>query len=165
MGLAQERAKVSIRRAASADAPGILECLSAAFADYREAYTRSAFLDTVLTRETIQQRLAEMVVFVAINNCEQVVGTIGCQVVGRGEGHLRGMAVLPGWQGAGVASVLLQCAEAELHDKGCAHVTLDTTAPLARAVRFYEKNGYRRSGRITDFFGLPLFEFHKSLSP
>jgi GNAT superfamily N-acetyltransferase len=163
MAVSERRAKVSIRRATRVDAPGILECLSAAFADYRQAYAPSAFLDTVLTPETIEERLAKMAVFVAVNDSNQVVGTIACQAVGKDEGHLRGMAVLPAWQGAGVASQLLQRAEAELRRAGCAHVTLDTTAPLVRAMRFYERNGYRRSGNVTDFFGMSLFEYHKSL--
>ena len=38
-----------------------------------------------------------------------------------------------------------------------------TTEPLERAMRFYEKHGYRRSGRVTDFFGMTLHEWVKSL--
>jgi len=38
----------------------------------------------------------------------------------------------------------------------------DTTEPLRPAVRFYERNGYRASGRVTDF-GMPLFEYVKRL--
>ncbi len=44
-----------IRRATDSDAPGILETLRAAFEDYRDRYTREAFLDTVLTLETVGQ--------------------------------------------------------------------------------------------------------------
>jgi hypothetical protein len=29
--------------------------------------------------------------------------------------------------------------------------------------RFYEKCGFRRSGNVSDFFGMPLFDFHKLL--
>ncbi len=32
-------------------------------------------------------------------------------------------------------------------------------------MRFYEKHGYRRSGRITDFFGMALHEYGKELGP
>jgi hypothetical protein len=48
---------------------------------------------------------------------------------------------------------------------GCSFATLDTTAPLARAIRFYERNGYVRSGVIADFFGMALFEYRKQLQP
>ena len=79
------------------------------------------------------------------------------------EGHLRGMAVLPEWQGRGVAEKLLQTAEQELASRQCARITLDTTEPLQRAMRFYQKHGYRPTGRITDFFGMPLHEYVKQL--
>ncbi len=105
-----------------------------------------------------------MSVFVAVTADNQMVGTIACAVVHAGEGHLRGMAVLPGWHGRGIAEKLLQSAEAELAARGCSRVTLDTTEPLQRAMRFYEKHGYIASGRTTDFFGMTLHEYVKELS-
>ncbi len=30
-------------------------------------------------------------------------------------------------------------------------------------MRFYESHGYRRSGEVTDFFGMPLHEYVKDL--
>jgi len=117
----------------------------------------------VLTTETIHQRLADMKVFVAVDAFAQIVGTIGCQVVDNHEGHLRGMAVRPEWQGSGVSTRLLETAEEELRRAGCTRVTLDTTEPLKRAVAFYEKKGFRSTRRIGQFFGMDLFEFSKSL--
>ena len=73
------------------------------------------------------------------------------------------MAVLPGYQGSGIAGQLLQAAEDELAAGKCWRVTLDTTGPLLRAMRFYEKHGYRVSGKTTDFFGMPLHEYLKDL--
>jgi N-acetylglutamate synthase-like GNAT family acetyltransferase len=156
-------ATFSIRAATSEDAPAILECLRAAFEDYRERYTRDAFVDTVLTPETVGHRMANMFVFVAIDSAQRIVGTVACNVVDRDEGHIRGMAVLPAWQGTGIAAELLKRAEAELRRGECRCVTLDTTEPLARAMRFYERNGFRRSGKVSDFFGMALFEYRKVL--
>jgi ribosomal protein S18 acetylase RimI-like enzyme len=155
----------SIRRATTPDSKAILECLAAAFEPYRERYTPAAYSDTVLSAETIQQRMTSMALFVAESQNGEIVGTIGCHVSRPGEGHLRGMAVLPSWQGHGVAERLLASAESELRNKRCARITLDTTEPLQRAMRFYEKNGYRRSGRVTDFFAMPLFEYVKLIAP
>lgn len=104
-----------------------------------------------------------MAVFVAKDASGRVVGTIACQSVGGGEGHLRGMAVLPEQRGTGVAQYLLEAAEQELWRAGCKLATLDTTAPLKRAIRFYEKNGYRATGRVQEFFGMPLYEYSKGL--
>ena len=44
---------------------------------------------------------------------------------------------------------------------GCQRIALDTTQPLERAMRFYEKNGYQRSGKVSDLFGMPLVEYVK----
>jgi len=92
-----------------------------------------------------------------------VVGTIACQVVGKNESHIRGMAVLPGWRGTGVALQLLRTTESYLQQSECTRVSLDTTAPLRRAIRFYETNGFRPSEKVRDFFGMPLFEYIKTL--
>ena len=155
---------LTVRRACAADAPAILECLRAAFEPYHSSYTRDAFHDTVLTPETLGERLGAMSVLVAVDPAGNIVGTIACALIDANEGHLRAMAVLPAWQGQGIAPQLLQAAEEELAARGCVRITLDTTEPLLRAVRFYEKHGYRRTGRTTDFFGMPLHEYAKDLS-
>ncbi|MGA9355158.1 MAG: GNAT family N-acetyltransferase [Terriglobales bacterium] len=158
----------TVRPAAEADSAGILACLHAAFEAYRSSYSVAAFADTVLTPATLQQRVATMRLFVAVSEVGEVIGTIGCQVVEASanskEGHIRGMAVLPAWQGSGVAAQLLQSAEGELRTRGCSWISLDTTEPLVAAQRFYEKNGFSRSGKVTDFFGMPLIEYIKTLT-
>ncbi len=150
-----------IRKAEASDGGAVLACLAAAFAPYRSLYTRDAFSDTVMDELSVGQRLQEMCVLVAVADAN-IVGTIGCQARGE-EGHLRGMAVLPEWQGTEVASKLLAGAEAELAKAGCKYVSLDTTKPLRRAIRFYEQHGFAPSGRVTDFFGMELFEYTKRL--
>ncbi len=153
-----------IRVATMGDAPEILACLRAAFEAYRTNYTPDAFTDTVLAPDSIHQRFSTMSIFVAVADDGRIVGTIACALVGSGEGHLRGMAVLPEWQGMGIAEELLQQAETELVSRNCSRITLDTTEPLQRAMRFYEKHGYRRSGRVSDFYGMRLHEYLKALN-
>jgi GNAT superfamily N-acetyltransferase len=150
-----------IRKASADDGTTILACLAATFEAYRQQYTPDAFADTVLDPTTVQERIREMCIFVAIYAIT-IVGTIGCKASGE-EGHLRGMAVLPEWQGSGVASSLLEAAETELRRAGCQFVTLDTTIPLERAIRFYQRHGFVASGRVSDFFGMQLFEYTKRL--
>lgn len=157
----RKRSPFELRKARPEDAPGVLACLAAAFEPYRSQYTPPAFADTILDTETIHVRLRDMCVFVAESE-DGVIGTIGCSVSGA-EGHIRGMAVLPPHQGLGIAAKLLDAAEAEILNNGCSRVTLDTTQPLSRAIRFYEKHGYRATGRVCDFFGMPLYEYSKSL--
>lgn len=134
--------------------------MHAAFDVYRDRYTPAGFADTV--PDSMEERLRTMAVFVATDE-GTVAGTISCAAHGS-EGHLRGMAVRPEWQGGGIARALVEAAESELQTRGCKRVTLGTTEPLERAMHFYAKSGYRRTGRISDFFGMTLIEWAKSLN-
>lgn len=154
---------ISIRAATRADVPGIVACLADAFVPYRNEYTDGAWRDTVVTEETMAGRLETMSVVVALDPHGTVVGTIGYRVLPGGEGHLRGMAVRPPWHGRGVAESLLDWAEAALSAEGCTKVTLNTTLPLVRALRFWEKHGYGPAGRVSDFHGMEITEMVKHL--
>jgi GNAT superfamily N-acetyltransferase len=159
-----EREQVfTIRAAADEDSQGILECLALAFAPYRDAYTSEAFLDTVLTAQSVLDRMAQMSIFVATDVAGKVVGTIACKVTGEARGHLRGMAVRPEYHGSGLSARLLQAAEEKLRSSNCKRVTLNTTEPLKRASRFYQKYGYQPTGKLGSFFGMSLIEHAKSL--
>lgn len=154
---------IAIRQATAADCEAILACLRSAFEPFQPQYTPGAYSDTVLTLNTLQDRLREMAVFAAASDSGAIVGTIACKVVNNREGHLRGMAVVPLWQGRGIAQRLLDRAESHLRESGCHRITLDTTEPLRRAIRFYERNGFCATGRQFDFFNMPLFEYEKRL--
>lgn len=106
------------------------------------------FLDTLLTTETLQERLTKMNVFVALTSAKQVVGTVAGHALSSEKGHLRGMAVLPSMLGNGVSAQLLGQAEAELQLGGRCRVTWNTTEPLERAMRFYKKKRLRKSFRF-----------------
>jgi ribosomal protein S18 acetylase RimI-like enzyme len=151
---------ITIRRAQVGEAESICDCLKSAFEPFRTHYTAGAFQDTVCDPEAMRQRVVDMTVYVAIIPSGEIVGTIASSLEG-GEGHLRGMAVRPAWQGQRIAEQLLLRAEKELLVAGCATVTLDTTIPLQRAIRFYQKHGFAPTGKIIDFFGMPLHEYAK----
>ncbi|HSY99880.1 MAG TPA: GNAT family N-acetyltransferase [Terriglobales bacterium] len=153
--------EIEIRPAGQDDAGAILKCLAAAFDPYRAEYSPAAFADTVLDEATVHVRFLQMHVLVATAS-GNVVGTIS-GVCHCGEGHLRGMAVLPEWRRLGVAAKLLAAIESYLRARGCNRIRLDTTLPLQAAMKFYEKNGYRRSTNMADFFGMPLLEYVKQL--
>jgi ribosomal protein S18 acetylase RimI-like enzyme len=158
-----ERRLSTVRKANVDDSAAILECLRIAFEPYRHYYPLEGFADTTLTPETLRSRFSTMCILVATSDAGEIVGTVAYRIVDPGEGHIRGMAVLPEWQGCGVAEQLLSAVESELRCTGCSRITLDTTAPLETAIRFYEKWGFRRSGKIGDFFGMPLIEYVKDL--
>lgn len=153
----------SIRKAALGDTDGILQCLEQAFMAYRSSYTPAGFIDTILTRESLRKRFTEMTLLVAVDESRRVIGTIAYKVEKNGEGHVRGMAVRPELHGCGAAKKLLDQVEADLRDLHCGIVTLDTTRPLQRAIRFYEKNGYRATGEVGSFFGMDLLAYRKEI--
>src|SRR5579859_6576597 len=128
--------KEEIRRAQPADVSEVLKCLAEAFKPYRDEYTVEGFADTVPDEASVQNRMQRMHVLVAVCHGE-IVGTVGGAVGENGEGHLRGMAVLPSFWGTGIAARLLAAIETDLRNLGCRRVTLDTTLPLQAAMRFY----------------------------
>jgi GNAT superfamily N-acetyltransferase len=152
-----------IRQATLADADSILACLAEAFAPFRSEYAPNAFADTVLTPETLASRFSAMTILIAEDASGTIAGTIAAGLGEDRDGHLRGMAVRAGRQGTGVAAQLLAAAESLLHARGCLRVTLDTTAPLTRAIAFYRRHGYAPTGRVQDFYGMPLYEYAKDL--
>ena len=154
---------IAVRSATPQDAEAILQCLVCAFEPYRSSYTPGAFADTILGSASFNERFASMSLLVAHTDEGAVIGTLAYAPSSLDEGHLRGMAVLPEFQGIGVAEMLLSRAESALKSKGCKFISLDTTAPLQCAMSFYEKHGYRRSGKVSDFFGMPLYEYVKQL--
>jgi len=154
----------SIREARADDVPGILACLAAAFEPYRPSYTEAAFADTVLDPATLHERLAMMTILVAVDETGRIVGTIGYRLMDEGaRGHVRGMAVLPEWKGSGLAAALMSAVEEALRRKACARMTLNSVAPLQRAIAFYERRGFRPTGNERDFFGMRLVEYAMAL--
>jgi putative acetyltransferase len=93
-----------------------------------------------------------------------VVGTVS--VVPRGDSlYIRGMAVLPHARGQNVGELLLQHVEDFAHGQGFRRLFLSTTPFLSRAIRLYERMGFRRIDEGPhDLFGTPLFTMEKELS-
>src|SRR5215471_11762141 len=113
---------VRIRRATAAEVSAVLHCLHAAFEPYRRLYSADAFADTTLTEETLLRRMAEMTVLVGCDASGTVVGTVAFHKKDDRTGHFRGMAVLPRWQGSGIAQMLLTEVEHRLHALDCSRV-------------------------------------------
>lgn len=153
-----------IRLATIEDAKAVHEVLIAAFEEYRFFYSPAGFTDTVLSEEEAKDRIKEMKVYVAVDRNGKIIGTIGWQKLNKEEGHIRGMGVIPSRQGKrSPATMLLKCVEREAQLENCKILTLDTTEILKRAQKFYEKNGYKQTGKTGNFFGSIIYEFAKTL--
>jgi len=153
-----------IRKARIKDARAIHIVLLAAFEEFRDYYSIEGFKDTVLSEEKAIDRINHMIVYVAVDFNGNIIGTIGWQRINNEEGHIRGMGVIPNWQGKnGPAASLLKEVEDEARLKGCSILTLDTTKVLRRAQNFYYKNGFRKTGKTGDFFGCLIYEYAKKI--
>ncbi|UCC19205.1 MAG: GNAT family N-acetyltransferase [Promethearchaeota archaeon] len=153
-----------IRKAIHSDANNIHKVILAAFEEYQEYYTPEGFADTVMSEKSTLERMREMILYVAINQEGSIIGSIGWQKINEKEGHIRGMAVHPQWQGRNSpAKALLQIVENDAKSRGCTFLTLNTTEILKRAQKFYEKNGFKRTGKMGDFFGSTIYEYIKLL--
>ena len=154
----------TIRLATIKDVKAVHEVLLAAFEEYRSYYSPEGFADTILSEERAKDRIKETNVYVAVNQHGKIIGTIGWEKLNESEGHIRGMGVIPSQQGRkGPAVSLLRQVERDAQLESCKILTLDTTEILKRAQNFYEKNGFKKTGKIGDFFGSIIYEFAKTL--
>lgn len=152
----------SIRLATATDCEPISSCIASAFEEFRQLYTAAAFADTVPTKEQVAERMRHMSIYVATGSNEVVVGTVACTFCGS-RAHLRGMAVRPKCQGADIAVRLLLMVEQDALHAGCSKITLGTTMVLQRAVHFYQRHGFTPTGAVSDFFGMSLHAYEKTL--
>ncbi|HXW67350.1 MAG TPA: GNAT family N-acetyltransferase [Thermoplasmata archaeon] len=161
--MAREARRIRIRGARLSDVAPILACLRDAFAPYRRRYTAVAFSATVLDARRLARRLRVQHVLVATDTHSRILGTVSVRLSAASHARLRGMAVPRERQGTGVANRLLRAALRFAHRRGCHRVTLETTPPLRRAMRFYERQGFRRTGRYRNWGGMRLIEYAASL--
>ena len=163
-----------IRVATTADADSVASVLSESFAEYKPLYTPEGYAATTPTAEQIRARWEEGPVWVAVGDGDDVGGVVSgvnvvvvgtVSAVPRGEElYVRSMAVVPSARGRRVGESLLARVEEFARAHGHARLTLTTTPFLSRAIRLYERAGFRPSGRgPLELFGTPLFEMSKDL--
>ena len=151
-----------IRLADSGEAAAIAAVLYEAFREFEPLYTAEGFAATTPKSEQIVERMSEGPIWVALVGGE-IVGTVSV-VLKREAVYVRGMAVLPRARGARVGKLLVDQVEQYGAENGCKRLFLSTTPFLERAIRLYEKFGFRRIPEGPhDLFGTPLFTMEKML--
>lgn len=154
--------EVVIRRAGAADAVAVAEVLARAFAGYAPRYTPEALAATTPPPAVLRARMAEGPVWMAEHG-GAAVGTVGAVRAGRGV-YVRSMAVVPEAVGQGIGRKLLAAAEAFAAAEGAGRLFLSTTPFLDRAIRLYERAGFRRTAAGPhDLLGTPIFTMEKQL--
>lgn len=66
--------------------------------------------------------------------------------------RLYSIAIAPHARGTGLGKALLQRSEACALEHDCAYLRLEVRSDNAAAIALYERNGYRRFGRISDYY-------------
>jgi ribosomal protein S18 acetylase RimI-like enzyme len=158
--MTEKKSGIQIRAAEPDDAPSIAAVLRESFVEYRDSYTDEGFAATTPASEHVLSRMSEGPVWVAA--CDAViVGT--ASVVPRGESlYIRGMAVLPSARGRRVGEALLRQVEEFARAQGHKRLFLSTTPFLSRAIKLYERAGFRRTDEGPhDLCGTPLFTMEK----
>jgi GNAT superfamily N-acetyltransferase len=154
---------VIVRDADERDIHEIHDVLANAFRQYHKDYTDGAYNITVVSVEELGKRLRdpEKVVFVAQMH-DSIVGTITIDMSG-GCFYVQSMAVSPFVQKKGIGILLLQRAEEYAVGKGIKKMLLECYEPLVKAIRLYEKFGFRRTGKSRPYSGITVFEMAKDL--
>jgi putative acetyltransferase len=84
--------------------------------------------------------------FVAVDAAERVVGTAGLLRTGPASGEVRKMFLLPEARGQGVGRALLDAVLEAARSRGLERLTLTTRHRYDRAIRLYERAGFRPAG-------------------
>jgi GNAT superfamily N-acetyltransferase len=131
---------IIFREATAADVPGI-------------SHVRTSVVENALTAAQLEERgitnasvaasfLADSKGWVALQGEEIVAFSLA----DRTTQSIFALFVLPAYEDRGIGSVLLDLALRWLWDNGAERVWL-TTGPGTKAVRFYEKRGWKRAGQ------------------
>jgi GNAT superfamily N-acetyltransferase len=84
------------------------------------------------------------------------VGCGGLRLLEPGSAEIKRMYVAPAARGTGVAVAILRALEAEARRLGVARLLLETGTAQPDAMRFYEREGYRRIDNFGPYAGEPL---------
>lgn len=84
--------------------------------------------------------------FVAVDAAERVVGTAGLLRTGPASGEIRKMFLVPEARGQGIGRALLDAVLAAARARGLERLTLTTRCRYDRAIRLYERAGFRPAG-------------------
>ena len=159
-----ENENITFRKAQIHEINDIHLVLSKAFEPYRKSYTTGALNATVLTPNDIQNRFLGQeyeVYVVTINN--YIVGTVSLLQKDQDQLYLRSMAVDPDYQSKGIGLFILKKIDELARRKNIKKISLETSKPLKRAIKFYKNFGFDFTGVTQNFYGIEIYEMIKRL--
>jgi ribosomal protein S18 acetylase RimI-like enzyme len=154
---------VTVRAAESKDIREIHSILAEAFAPYRKRYTEKAYNVTVVSKKEIENRLNDQNALILVAQLHKdIVGTAAIKMYSDNL-YLQSMAVRPGVQRKGIGMLILGEIEKRARETGVDELSLECYEPLTKAIRVYEKFGFRKTGRRRPYYGITIFEMKKNI--
>jgi diamine N-acetyltransferase len=111
-------------------------------------------------------RKGNNVYFLALLNNEPVgfakvkLSSLNEQIESLGQMELQKIYVLPEHQGSGAGTALLNEVKRLVYEIHPDYLWLDTPVTNEKGIRFYERNGFQRTGKYFFTIGTQTFEYH-----
>jgi len=119
------------------------ELLGIEQAQFPEPWTKNMLLDEIVNTETRRYT-------VAVQKA-RIIGYLGVMFV-LDELHVNTLGTLPGFEGRGVATSLLDDAWHDANERGLARATLEVAASNQRAQRLYSHYGFKPVGVRKNYY-------------
>jgi len=155
--------KLVFRRAKMNEIDEIHNILLNSFEPYRKYFTEEGFSSAVLSIEEIKKRIKNYIfkVYVVIID-KKIVGT--ASILPQDDRYyLRSMAVDPNYQNKGIGLFILENISNVAEKENIRKISLESFKPLYKAIGFYEKYGFKKTGITKDLCGNEIFEMIKQL--
>jgi ribosomal-protein-alanine N-acetyltransferase len=120
------------------------------------ALERKVFSDPwpeTLFREALRE--TSLTTALVVEDAGTVAGYALCTFVSD-EAHLENLAVQPERRGMGMAQALLAALLDLAADRACSYMALEVRAANARAIRFYERNGFQSVAIRKNYYRRPV---------
>jgi len=155
--------KLVLRRAKINEEYDIYDILIEAFEPYKKDFTLKGYKAAILNPDEFKKRIIENIfmVFVITLN-KRIIGTVS--ILHKTDSfYIRSMAVHPDYQNKGIGFFILENISNFAKKEKIKKLSLESFKPLFKAVRFYEKYGFKKTGIIKDLCGNEIFEMIKEL--
>ena len=147
-----------IRKCASSDFERIYEIINDGAQAYKGIIPADRWSEPYMSREKLRHEIDDGVEFWGYEEHGVLAGVMGLQHV-QDVTLIRHAYVRTSSRQRGIGAALLS----HLREMTDRPVLIGTWADALWAIRFYEKHGFRTTGQVADFFGMPLFEYRKRI--
>lgn len=147
---------MAIRRARRADLAALVAIETASFTTDR------------LSRRSLKYFLAAANARIVVAEIRGVLAGYALVAFRKGSASARlySIATDPDFRGRNLGVALLRAAEKLARKRGVSSMRLEVRCRNRRAIALYEREGYRRFGRLEDYYedGAPAFRYEKALA-